>query len=107
MYMTKAIKSKMAAIRFSPTEHSAIKKHAEKAKMNFTEYITSSALNKPIVIIDGLDEVQKEQKAIGRNLNQITTLCNMGKITVPDLGEVKSGFSTIANKLNDILNRCS
>lgn len=105
--MTKAKKSKMVAMRFSPTDHTAIKKQAEKAKMNFTEFITLSALNKPIVIINGLDEVQKEQKAIGRNLNQITTLCNMGKINVPDLGEVKSGFSTIANKLNEILNRCS
>lgn len=94
-------------MRFSPTDHAAIKKLAEKAKMNFTEFVTASALNKPIVIIDGLDKVQKEQKAIGRNLNQITTLCNMGKITVPDLKEVKSGFSTITNKLNNILNRCS
>ncbi|MFQ8953886.1 MAG: plasmid mobilization relaxosome protein MobC [Oscillospiraceae bacterium] len=25
----------------------------------------------------------KEQKAIGRNINQLTTLCNMGKIVVP------------------------
>lgn len=97
----------MVSMRFSPTDHAAIKKRAEKAKMNFTEFVTASALNKPIVIIDGLDKVQKEQKAIGRNLNQITTLCNMGKITVPDLKEVKSGFSTITNKLNDILNRCS
>ena len=94
-------------MRFNENEHSTIKNRAEKAKMNFTEFVTFSALNKPIVIIEGLDEVQKEQKAIGRNLNQITTLCNMGKITVHDLSEVKSGFSKISDWLTEILERCS
>lgn len=55
--------------------------------MNFTEFVTRSALDKPIIIIDGLDKVLKEQKAIGRNLNQLTMLCNMGKIVCPDLSE--------------------
>lgn len=104
--INKSNKSKMVAMRFRESDHTAIKKQAEKAKMNFTEFVTLSALDKSIVIIDGLDEVQREQKAIGRNLNQITTLCNMGKISVPDLGEVKTGFSIITDKLNDILNRC-
>ena len=45
--------------------------------MNFTEFITASALNKRITVIEGLDGVLKEQKAIGRNLNQLTTLCNI------------------------------
>lgn len=77
----------MVAMRFRESDYETIKKKADKAKMNFTEFVTRSALDKPIIIIDGLDKVLKEQKAIGRNLNQLTMLCNMGKIVCPDLSE--------------------
>ena len=92
----------MVAMRFSQADHTAIKLKADKAKMNFTEFITAAALGKPIMIINGLDDVLKEQKAIGRNLNQLTTLCNMGKIQCPDLTEVKKGFGAIFDYLYDI-----
>ena len=38
--------------------------------MNFTEFVTRSALNKQITVVDGLPKILKEVKAIGRNLNQ-------------------------------------
>jgi uncharacterized protein (DUF1778 family) len=98
-------KDKMVAMRFSQSEHSAIKHKSEKAKMNFTGFVTAAALDKPVVVIEGLDEVLKEQRAIGRNLNQITTLCNMGKIRVPDLEKVKTGFAAITDKLSELLKR--
>ena len=37
---------------------------------------------------------------IGRNLNQLTTLCNMGKITALDLSEVKQGFGAVFDLLS-------
>ena len=78
----------MVAMRFRENDYETIQKKADKAKMNFTEFVTRSALDKPIIIIDGLDKVLKEQKAIGRNLNQLTMLCNMGKIVCPDLSKM-------------------
>lgn len=75
-------------MRFRESDYAAIKRKAEKANMNFTEFVTTAALNKPITVINGLSDVLKEQKAIGRNLNQLTTLCNMGKIICPDLTEL-------------------
>ena len=78
----------------------------EAVKMNFTEFVTRSALDKPIIIIDGLDKVLKEQKAIGRNLNQLTMLCNMGKIVCPDLSKMVNQYSAVYDRLNDISGRC-
>jgi hypothetical protein len=69
--------------------------------MNFTEFVTRSALNKPVTVINGLDKVLKEQKAIGRNLNQLTMLCNMGKIVCPDLSEMIDRYSAVYDRLND------
>ena len=96
-------KDKMVAMRFSHGDHAKIKLKAGKAKMNFTEFVTNAALDKPVAIIDGLTEVLKEQRAIGRNLNRITTLSNMGKIHTPDLTGVKSGFYSITDKLSELL----
>lgn len=96
----------MVAMRFRESDYETIKKKADKAKMNFTEFVTRSALDKPIIIIDGLDKVLKEQKAIGRNLNQLTMLCNMGKIVCPDLSKMIDRYSAAYDRLNDISGRC-
>ena len=75
--------------------------------MNFTEFVTNSALNKKIIKIDGLSDVLNEIKAIGRNLNQLTTLCNMGKVICPDLVEIKADFAKSVIALEEIARRFS
>lgn len=75
--------------------------------MNFTEFVTRSALNKQITVVDGLPEILKEVKAIGRNLNQLTTLCNMGKIICPELSELKEQYSNAVAVLDKIARMCS
>jgi len=99
-------KNRMLTMRISETDLSLIKAKASNANLNMTEYITQAALDKSIVTINGIDDVLKEQKAIGRNLNQITTLCNMGKIRAPDFEEIKTGFSSVTDKLSELLQRC-
>ena len=81
-------------------------KKAEKANMNFTEFVTAAALNKPVTVINGLGDVLKEQKAIGRNLNQLTTLCNMGKIVCPDLTELIRQYGEVYSKISELSGRC-
>lgn len=97
----------MIAMRFRESDYAAIKKKAEKVNMNFTEFVTAAAMNKPITVINGLSDVLKEQKAIGRNINQLTTLCNMGKIVCPDLKELKQQYAEVLATLNEIVGRCS
>ena len=96
----------MIAMRFCENEYNTIKRKADKANLNFTEFVTRSALDKPIIVIDSLNDILKEQKAIGRNLNQLTTLCNMGKIVCPDLSELIAQYSSVYDRLNDICGRC-
>ena len=93
-------------MRFRESDYAAIRQKAEKLNMSFTEFVTTAALKKRITVIDGLDEVLKEQKAIGRNLNQLTTLCNMGRIVCPDLHEVKGQYKTVLTLLNELVGRC-
>lgn len=97
----------MIAMRFRESDYTAIKRKAEKANMNFTEFVTASALNKSITVIDGLGDVLKEQKAIGRNINQLTMLCNTGKIISPDLTELIKQYGNVYSKISEISGRCS
>ena len=103
--ITKTNKTKMVAMRFRESDYAAIKRKAEKANMNFTEFVTTAALNKPITVINGLSDVLKEQKAIGRNLNQLTTLCNMEKIICPDLTELIRQYGEGYGEISELSGR--
>ena len=94
-------------MRFRENEYDLIKSKADKANMSFTEFVTRSALNKQITIVDVLPKILKEVKAIGRNLNQLTTLCNMGKIICPELSELKEQYSNAVAELDEMARRCS
>lgn len=93
------------SIRISESDLQKIHNKADKAKLTLTEYITKACLGKQIFVIDGLDEVIHQQKAIGRNLNQITTLCNMGKVTCFNLAELTNQYAEMNKLLTDLLDR--
>ena len=88
-------KSKMFCFRLSERDYLSIQHKAGRAKLNMTAYITSCALQKQIIVIEGLEKIIAELKAIGRNINQLTTLCNMGKIQSAGLTEIKERFGAI------------
>lgn len=62
-------------------------------------FILTAVFDKQIIIVDGLEKSIAELKAIGRNLNQITTLCNMGKIECLELAEIKNQFGIVVESL--------
>ena len=98
-------KEKMFAMRMRQTDCDRIQHKAGQAGMSMTGFLTASALGKNIVVVDGLDKVLAELKAIGKNLNQLTTLCNMGRITFLDLTEIKSSFGKVFDYLYDRMDR--
>ena len=75
-------KTEIITARMTPADKKVIQQRARAAGMTVTDYLTTCALGKEIVRVDGLDNLLSELKAQGRNLNQLTTLANMGRITV-------------------------
>ena len=65
-----------------------------------TEFLERAITDKEIVVVDGIQELISELKAIGRNLNQLTALANMGKIDAVYLAETKAKLSGIYEKLS-------
>lgn len=84
------MKNRKFAFRVSESDYQTLK-----AKMTMTEFIVKSITGKEIIVINNLKEFISELKAIGRILNQLTTLANMGRVSVVNLAETKQ-------KLNEI-----
>ena len=99
------MKNRKLSIRISDGDWQQVHDKAEQADMTLTEYITACCLGKQIVVIDGLDEVIRQQKAIGRNLNQLTTLANMGKIKTVYLRELTDAYAQVSALLSDLLKK--
>ena len=75
-------KTEIITARMTPADKKAITQRAKAAGMTVTAYLTTCALGKKIVRVDGLDDLLSELKAQGRNLNPLTPLANMGRISV-------------------------
>ena len=99
------MKNRKLSIRISEADLKTIHHKAEKATMTLTEYVTACCLGKEIVVVDGLDEVIRQQKGVGRNLNQLTTLANMGKVNVVYLRELTDAYAQVSFLLSGILKR--
>ena len=93
------------SIRISDADLQKIHHKAQHANLSITDYVTRCCLGKQIVVVEGLDEVVRQQKAIGRNLNQLTTLANMGRIHTVYLSEVRDQYAQVSRLLSDILVR--
>ena len=99
------MKNSKLSIRISDANWQQVHGKAEQANMTVTEYVTACCLGKEIVIIDGLEKVIRQQKGIGRNLNQLTTLANMGKVQTVYLKELTDAYAQVRSLLSDILKR--
>ena len=56
------MKNKKMSIRISEEHLAAIHRKAEQTDMTFTDYVTKSCLGRQIVVIDGLNDVLRQQK---------------------------------------------
>ena len=91
--------------RMAPADREAIKELAKRSGMSMSDYVTACCLGKQVVVVDGLKEVLKELKSIGRNLNQLVTLAHMGRVTVINLDSVSQVFSELCAAVQLILER--
>ncbi|OPX92034.1 MAG: hypothetical protein A4E52_00178 [Pelotomaculum sp. PtaB.Bin013] len=96
------LKDKKFAFRVSERDLNQIRIKAKRASMTVTDYLVSSALGKEIVVINGVEGLISQMKAVGKNLNQLTTLAHMGRIQAVRLDEVRESFGDIAAAIRDL-----
>ena len=95
-------KDKQFSIRISKQDLEAIRQKAAQAHMTQSDYVTACCLGKRIIIMDGLKDVLRQQKAIGNNLNQLAVLANMGKDQFANLDSAVQAFAKINTALREL-----
>ena len=95
-------KDKQFSIRIAAQDLETIRRKAAQAHMSQSDYVTACCLGKHIIILDGLKEVLRQQKAIGNNLNQLAVLANIGKVQFANLDSAAQEFSKINTALRQI-----
>ena len=96
-------KTEIITARMTPADKKAITLRAKTAGMTVTDYLTTCALGKEIVRVDGLTGLLSELKAQGRNLNQLTTLANMGRLSVLRGDDLVSEYTRLCDALGAIV----
>lgn len=93
------------SIRISSMDLNTIKRKAELARMSQSNYVTRCCLGRQVVVIEDLKEVSKQLRAIGNNLNQLTVLANMGKLSAVHLDTTAQELANISAALREIQER--
>lgn len=100
-------KSEIITLRVTPRTKETIRERAKAAGLTVTDYLCYSGLEKEIVRVEGLEQVLSELKAQGRNLNQLTTLANMGRVTVVKGDALAENYGKIYEQLRELLQEAS
>lgn len=100
-------KSEIITLRVTPRTKETIRERAKAAGLTVTDYLCYSGLAKEIVRVEGLEQVLSELKAQGRNLNQLTTLANMGRVTVLKGDALAENYGKIYEQLRELLREVS
>ena len=95
-------RNRTITIRCTDNEYERIHNKAERHKLSLSDFVLRSALDKKIVVADGLDEVAKQQKSIGRNLNQIAMLTHEGRLHSVRLDELLEQHKAVTAAVCDI-----
>ncbi|MEI3307074.1 MAG: plasmid mobilization relaxosome protein MobC [Dysosmobacter sp.] len=100
-------RTKSVPLTFYVTEADSQRIHrkAEVCGVSLTKYLTDCAVGKEIIRIEALTELTKALKAQGNNLNQLTTLANMGRITAVNVQEACALYADIQRSLKTLLER--
>ena len=91
------------AIRCTDEESRRIHELAVRHGLKLNDFVMRCALGKKIVVAHGIDEIVRQQKAIGRNLNQIATLANMDRLTVVNFQSLLNEHRKVTELIGQLL----
>lgn len=99
------IKDTTFSIRISTKDLETIKEKAKLARLSQSDYVTRCCLGRQVVVVEDLKEVHRQLRAIGTNLNRLTTLANMGKIQTVYLDQTVDELAKVSAALREIQER--
>ena len=95
-------KSEILKFRVTPEEKEIITRKALSSYRLLSRYLRDCALDKKIIVINGIDTVAEELRRIGNNVNQIARAANSGYVSAVDLAETREELKAIWRSLNSL-----
>jgi len=96
-------KTAIVTARMVPKVKEQLQRRAQDADMTLTDYLCICGLGQEIVRVDGLESVLSELKAQGRNLNQLTTLANKGRLTVLRSDDLINSYAALCEQVSRLM----
>ena len=90
-------------VRCTEDERRRIRERAASRGLKLSDFVLRSALGKKIVVLDGFWELGKQLKAVGNNLNQLTRLCNEGRVKAVNLQECRAVLIDLYGQMGELL----
>ena len=98
----KEIRNCILKFRATEEEKDRIMKKVDASDLSISEYLRRCALDKPVIVMEGVDQIAYELRAIGNNLNQITRAVNAGYIHGVNLQETEEVLGQLWQSLNSL-----
>ena len=100
----KRTRNKQIILRSTEKEYEIIQKKIVKSKLKQNDYLLKSALQKDIIVIEGLKELLLELIREGKNLNQISKALNQNEnIKLNEITELKEKLIDLWGTAEEIL----
>jgi len=100
----KRTRNKQIILRSTEKEYEIIQKKIVKSKLKQNDYLLKSALQKDIIVIDGLKELLLELIREGKNLNQISKALNQNEnINLNEITKLKEKLIDLWGTAEEIL----
>ena len=96
-------RNKTMAIRCTEDEYNHVHRRAAEHGMKLSDFVLRTALGKKIIVANGLNDVVRQQRAIGNNLNQLTRLANQGEVNIIDLRKLVDEYKAVTEMISEVL----
>ena len=96
-------RNKTIAIRCTEEEYQRVHRRANEHGLKLSDFVLRTALGKKIIIAEGLQDVVRQQRAIGNNLNQLTRLANQGEVKIIDLSRLVDEYKAVTEMIAEVL----
>ena len=90
-------------VRCTLDERDKIKARADSHSLSLSDFVLRSALGKKIVVVNGLDEVIRQMKAIGNNVNQLARAVNEGRVNAVNFDAVHRDLYALYGQIGKLV----
>ena len=98
-------KEEFIRIRVAGWQKKYISLQAEKAHKSLSQYVRDAAMDKDVTVIDGVDDLIRELRRQGNNLNQLVVMARQGHIELVNMEPFMEVYENTWQTLNSLLSR--